>query len=242
MQNNVMYPPFQVFTEFIRKMALRQNDPSFNFDRSASARYSDVSASFRPTHRERQPQVTGVYSRKTHANFDYDKPRSAKESYCVLHGENSKHELRDCKTFLQKSISEKRDIVKRQGLCFKCMTYKHLASNCTMPVMCEKCNKTSHCTAFHIDPESSKNQGGEPAEQVSPKCTEICGSGVSGKACAKTVLVNVYLEQERHKAIQCYAIIDDQSNRTLGKSELCDVIYMCWKFCGGWEEYLWTCR
>jgi hypothetical protein len=229
-KNNVMYPPFSVFVDFVRNFAIKLNDPSFNFDRSASVKPTNRVSS-RSTI-DRQQVGTSVHSRKTHANSNNEKPRSAGDPCCVLHGENSKHDLRDCKTFLQKPLSEKKDIVKQHGLCFKCMTYKHLASDCKIPVRCEKCNKTNHCTAFHIDPALSINQGGEPpkprehggepVKQVSPKCTEICGGGIIGKSCAKTVLVSVYPEGQRHKAIQCYAIIDDQSNRTLGKTELFD--------------------
>ncbi|XP_052216072.1 uncharacterized protein LOC127834351 isoform X1 [Dreissena polymorpha] len=227
-KNYVMYPPFQVFVDFVRKMAVRQNDPSFNLHALGKP---DTTKAIEKS--SRLGSRTGVYSRKTNAHSDNCKTKNRTEPYCVIHGQNSRHELKDCKSFLQKSIQEKREIVKKQGLCFKCMTYKHLASECKVPVKCERCNKSSHCTAFHIDTETLKNQGGEtprssehggePKNQVSPRCTEICGSVIGGISCAKTMLVSVYPEGERHKAIQCYAVVDDQSNRTLGKSEIFDL-------------------
>ncbi|MCG8046576.1 MAG: hypothetical protein N0E48_13205 [Candidatus Thiodiazotropha endolucinida] len=51
-------------------------------------------------------------------------------------------------------------------------------------------------------------------------CTQICGNTFSGKSCAKTVLVNVYAKGQQENAVKMYAILDDQSNRTLARSDL----------------------
>ena len=56
-------------------------------------------------------------------------------------------------------------------------------------------------------------------QQVNSKCTQICGGSFSGKSCAKTVLVNVYPKGQQSKAVRMYAILDDQSNRTLARSD-----------------------
>ena len=59
-------------------------------------------------------------------------------------------------------------------------------------------------------------------EPVASKCTQICGSKFSGKSCAKIVLVKVYHKYSPHKSLNAYAIIDDQSNRSLARSDLFD--------------------
>lgn len=47
-------------------------------------------------------------------------------------------------------------------------------------------------------------------------CTDICLSGV-GKSCAEIVLVKVFMEDKPDKVLTCYAILDEQSNRSLAK-------------------------
>ena len=56
--------------------------------------------------------------------------------------------------------------------------------------------------------------------KVTASCTQVCGQeGFKGKSCAKTVLVNVYPEHHPNQRIKAYILIDDQSNRSLAKSD-----------------------
>ena len=65
--------------------------------------------------------------------------------------------------------------------------------------------------------------GNTRSATVESKCTQICGDAHQyGKSCSKTILVRVHQEGQPEKAVTLYAVIDDQSNRTLGKSCLFD--------------------
>ena len=66
-----------------------------------------------------------------------------------------------------------------------------------------------------VDPAS--DDGGEIA--VSTSCTEVCGKDISGRSCAKICLVKVYPATNSDAAVRMYAILDDQSNRSLVRSE-----------------------
>ena len=70
--------------------------------------------------------------------------------------------------------------------------------------------------------------GGEPGSQaatqpkslsVNSKCTQVCKDQFNGKSCAKTLLVRVYRTDHPNDVQTMYAIIDDQSNRSLAKSD-----------------------
>ena len=50
------------------------------------------------------------------------------------------------------------------------------------------------------------------------KCTQICGDSFGGKSCAKIVLVKLSNCHRPYTCENMYAIIDDQSNRTLANS------------------------
>ncbi|VDI37854.1 Hypothetical predicted protein [Mytilus galloprovincialis] len=108
---------------------------------------------------------------------------------------------------------------------------KHLAKDCSAKVKCEKCGNSSHCTAFHIErQEPLLDNGGERKKidedipKVGSLCTEICGDAnqFNGKSCAKTLLINLYPKGKPEQRVKTYAIIDDQSNRSLATSEFFD--------------------
>ncbi|XP_056017477.1 uncharacterized protein LOC130053871 [Ostrea edulis] len=71
-----------------------------------------------------------------------------------------------------------------------------------------------------------EKHGGEdepPASQsVNNKCTEICQGDFKGKSCAKIVLVTVTHSAFPDRRFRTYAILDDQSNRTLAQKDLFD--------------------
>ncbi|XP_056020363.1 uncharacterized protein LOC125680242 [Ostrea edulis] len=54
---------------------------------------------------------------------------------------------------------------------------------------------------------------------VDSKCTELCEQTLSGRSCAKVVPVRVYPLGNKDSAVRMYAIIDEQNNRTLARSE-----------------------
>ena len=59
--------------------------------------------------------------------------------------------------------------------------------------------------------------------KVVSECTSVCGdTKFPGKSCAKIILVRIYTKDHIDLAIKAYAVIDDQSNSTLGTPELFD--------------------
>ncbi|XP_021180355.2 uncharacterized protein LOC110369531 [Fundulus heteroclitus] len=69
--------------------------------------------------------------------------------------------------------------------------------------------------------------GGEKHERqeaaVVSSCTEVCGEGFSGKSCSKICLVDVYPTSDPSKRQRMYAMLDDQSNVSLARSEFFDM-------------------
>ncbi|CAC5372300.1 unnamed protein product [Mytilus coruscus] len=223
-QHSVMYPPFSTFVEFLHSMAVRMNDPSLKIQQSDSGRDKKVERKYAGKRTPGQTVLkTSIERQNTSANLNLK---------CLIH-ENGKHCLADCKVFVEKPLEERREIVKKNGICFKCLNGKHLAKDCKANIKCEKCGKTAHCTAFHFERQTREHNGGErqvenqPPDQISTKCTEICDDSADptsfqGKSCAKTLLVKVYPEGKPEVSVTTYAIIDDQSNRSLACSTFID--------------------
>ena len=68
----------------------------------------------------------------------------------------------------------------------------------------------------------SQQHGGEPRSSVNSSCTEVCNS-YSGKSCAKILQVNVFQKDNPSETHKMYAIIDDQSNRSLASPAFFDM-------------------
>ena len=61
-------------------------------------------------------------------------------------------------------------------------------------------------------------QNNQPPE-VTSRCTEVCGDGLPARSCAKICLVQVFRQGQRERSVKMYAILDDQSNRSLARAE-----------------------
>ncbi len=60
------------------------------------------------------------------------------------------HDLDACKSFLAKSIDDRRAFLKENRMCFSCYGLNHLFKGCTKKRKCQKCSKR-HPAALRID-------------------------------------------------------------------------------------------
>ncbi|XP_033759093.1 uncharacterized protein LOC117341342 [Pecten maximus] len=153
------------------------------------------------------------------------------EAHRKVHNSTT-HSLNECREFRRKPLAERKLLLKEHKICFKCgETNSHMAKECKAIIKCKQCGSKQHPTGLHQTNESERKDfshsemiphGGEQVQSVTTKCTAVCGQGIGGRSCAKTLLVNVFPAEQPEKAITVYAVIDDQSNRTLISPELLD--------------------
>lgn len=223
--HNVPFPPFSVFVDFIREMSKIRNDPGFAYNLPPASRQDRPPPRFSTS----RPPIT---VRKT----DVSDKESIQHEVCPIH--KSGHMLNQCRGFRFKSLNQRKRILSEHKICYKCCDSRnHTSRDCTRSIKCYVCGSNGHPTALHAYNEWTprkppyvppKDHGGEsnegvqstPSVPVSSKCTEICGLGFTGKSCAKIILVRVYPKGREENAITTYAIFDDQSNKSLAKSEL----------------------
>ena len=206
-RHHVHYPPFSFFEGFLRRQARIRNDPSFKFQDEP------------PKPRRFEGYPTAV-TKKTEST-------RLPVPLCPIH--NTGHSLNDCRSFLSKPEKEKKEFLFINGLCFKCCeTNEHRARDCSSNPKCKICNQFGHATALHVDsrngapkePISEEDRSLERTTDVSANCVEVCRDPLNtSKSCAKIVLTKVYPAGEPHRSRMLYAVIDDQSNRTLANSD-----------------------
>ncbi|XP_048747853.2 uncharacterized protein LOC125660050 [Ostrea edulis] len=217
--HSAIFPPFSEFLDFIQEMSYIKNDPGLNYDNNNNMEKHPTSTSRNRVNVKMSDTNTNVKPVKT----VFQHPR------CIIHA-NSKHDLNDCKAFRLKPLEERRRLLKDSGVCFKCCASKdHRKRDCTTVIVCRDCGSHNHCTALHINtttdrPKGRDNGGEEPIKppNVDSTCTEICGKNVDGKSCAKILPVYVTNKNIPQKQIKAYVILDEQSNKTLARSELFD--------------------
>eukprot|EP00794_Sanderia_malayensis_P004327 gene4327-4900_t len=245
---NVTFPPFEVFVDFITKEADMRNDVSFILSSSTGER--------NPPSRVLRANFASVS--KTAVEFNQRAQVETDPSRtCLIHG--SSHALRDCRAFQKKSINERKQLLLKNNVCFKCCSStSHRACECTVEVKCLTCNSDRHLFAMHIGQANKSNSrlqdGGEDAEsqhqqqtnevstaatEVTNACTTIRGTVPGGRSCSKICKVDV-LNDVTGDSMTVYAVIDDQSNSTLAKPELLDKLNITsnpvtykMKTCGG---------
>ena len=59
---------------------------------------------------------------------------------------------------------------------------------------------------------------------MTSSCTEVRVNTMAGKSCAKICLVNIYPNRQAENKIKAYVVIDDQSNCSLARPKLFDLL------------------
>lgn len=117
------------------------------------------------------------------------------------------------------------------------LLFLNLAKDCKAVILCSECNSDKHIAALHGGPapwstkqasSPSEEHGGEGEASILPPvttstCTEVCGDSTTAKSCAKICLVYIYPKAKPEKKTRAYAILDDQSNRSLARSSFFDM-------------------
>ena len=223
-RNNNCFPPFAYFIEFVNDLAKTKNDPGL--------------ACSVPTEKTvyNSSKQTMVASCKM-TDVDTSKTEQKQSFRCPIHKAN--HSLVDCKVFKAKSVSERKKIVKESGVCFRCLeSTMHRSINCKKWVKCSVCGSPKHLSLMHVEAQTEQAsthskmppQGGESTTSSPPKvdckCSQICGdpNNEFGKSCAKVVLVDLASRNNPSHSIRTYAILDDQSNRSLASPKLFEML------------------
>ncbi|XP_026005436.1 uncharacterized protein LOC113010547 [Astatotilapia calliptera] len=234
LQNQGQFPPFSFFTDFVCKEARTRNDPSFAFSSFGMTTVKPENSPKRYTHSRNH-----VSSSKTEiTSTSAIKPTESASSkldvdrQCPIH--KKPHPLKRCRGFRAKTLDERKTFLRDSGVCFRCCSStEHVAKDCKTIIHCKECNSDKHVTALHPGPapwavkDPEDEHGGEEDEAASPdiisKCTEVCGIANNSRSCSKICLIKVHPRGQPERSIKVYAVLDDQSNRSLARSKFFDL-------------------
>ena len=236
--NEVPFPPFKVFARFIREQAKIRNNPSFAYVKADIPRKKPEKVS---THKTDCMQLSDVSVRKCPLHGTYhslNKCRTFKKKslderreflkdndICFKCCDSNSHKRRDCTA---------------QVKCSDCGSTDHPSAlhitvhdkrnhggekpNYGRPNGGEKPN---YGRPYGGETQYNNGRNGrdvrDTTDSIGSMCTQICGGQFSGKSCSKTLLVKVFPKKDPRQAIPMYAVIDDQSNRSLVSPKFFDL-------------------
>ena len=188
------FPSFTEFTEFIKYHSSLANDPN-------ALQVQD----------RRPPRNLRTLATATTSESSEDRPA---EYGCPLH-ETDSHSIQECKTFSRKTLKDKQEFIRRHVLCYKCLLRNHTARSCDTDVKCQICQR-DHLTMFHAN-NRSQSQGTE--QNIQSMKTQV-PENQPLISCSKTILVDVFHAKKPHHSMRVFAILDEQSNRSLVSPEI----------------------
>ena len=141
-RHGVYFPPFNEFVNFVRIQSKVRNNPCFAFDTVTNTVPPSAPETIRRSAQAREQ----IFIRKT----DFGQPSviAQKDARCPIH--NTRHQLADCNAFLQKSVPQRREILKKTDYASDVLNMD-TRLDCKEEVVCESCGKNNHHTTLHND-------------------------------------------------------------------------------------------
>ncbi|XP_077975823.1 uncharacterized protein LOC144431922 [Styela clava] len=199
------YPPFDEIVKFVNEASEKENIPELehmNKNREYVKSYDDREKKSKSFSSYRSAQNARAYAHKV------ENMNANKCPFCSVC-----HHIDDCDEFGKLSIKDKKTFFLKERLCYGCGSNRgHRVNFCKQRVTCKICNKL-HLTALHVDKTLDKSDS---------KCTQVCT--IEGQSGGKhnSMIVPVFVRNSKNpsKEIQCYCILDDQSNCCFVSEEL----------------------
>ncbi|XP_030834543.1 uncharacterized protein LOC115921321 [Strongylocentrotus purpuratus] len=200
-RERLCYPRFADFVSFIGNEADIANDPLLTVDVGKT--------------RERK-QETAVSKRVTLSTSG-----STSQKQCLL-CKRQNHSLNDCREFLRKDMSQRKDFIKNERLCYGCLEKGHMSKYCQSRLVCKKCSKR-HPSCLHEDQRDSNKANlasSQPkeAQTASTSNPQAVTHKVQGdeRSDLTSMIVPVYLSSTERpdKEVLVYALLDSMSNTT----------------------------
>ena len=142
---------------------------------------------------------------------------TSKESKKCVFCDRTGHYIATCFLFKKLSLQEKRDAVKKNNLCFRCLKAGHGSASCDK--LCSKCSMKHH---FHLHEEKV-----DSSKQTEDKKTAAAGvvasSTFKDRGRASLGVLRVCAKNE-DKKVMCWALVDSGSNTTFIKRNVADAL------------------
>ncbi|XP_041480432.1 uncharacterized protein LOC121427921 [Lytechinus variegatus] len=218
-KDNGRYPSFREFVSFLSEETDIANDPYVTYDTVKAGKDKNHNDAFQIQEESKNPT-----SRQQRTTFSVASKTSTTQKTCVL-CKRQNHGLNECWDFNQKTLEQRRDLVKKEGLCFGCLSKGHMSKQCQKRAECKKCNKR-HPTSLHNETlnqlsterkhdqsEAQSTQTKEVTKEKEASCNRV-RSDVDVSLTSMVLPVYLSSLDDPQKEILVYALLDTMSDTT----------------------------
>ena len=218
------YPTFHEFIQFLTHQAKMATRPVCSLHALKEEQKSNLTDTKRyPKNKQANTLMTG---RGT--DLYYAMPRndvrvltsnsnpSGRQKNCVF-CKATDHYLPNCSAFTKKDLPTRRQFVKDQKRCFKCLRTGHGSKGCTKPHSCNTC-KGQHPSCLHDNHKGKAKVNDKENEQMSNPTEAInlkvnCGTKTTSHS---STTIPVWLSSKHNPKEEklVYALLDSQSDTT----------------------------
>ncbi|XP_071476662.1 uncharacterized protein [Diadema antillarum] len=211
-------PRFDDLLEFVRAMAVEQNDPVY-------------SRGNLPEEKSPRQGTTVKSQRSSRPKASFAVSSTSKEALCVRC--SGRHQLLECQQFQGLTPKERLGVARKERLCFNCLKPGHMVGNCQLKRTCQidGCGR-KHATLLHVpasptraQPEPSQqgvgSSEGEPVEAQNGY--SVATGHATGAGSQKVVLPIVPVSVQAKGGtvtVQTYALLDSGSTSTFCTEDL----------------------
>ena len=229
-----VYPPFAVFSQFVRKEAKLACDPVTSLHALKDTQSKDLGAPKKKDRKERSQ----IFATQADGDKKEKKATTETRPKKPCHMCSEAHHLDLCPSFLKKTVEERLKYVADEKLCYACLGVKHQAKRCRFKKRCKTCQRR-HPTSLHKDaaPEKKDSLQASGGEEKKPKqaqkteakpmvstqshVTHYARGIVEGTKTSMIVPVYVSVSGKPHREELTYAMLDPQSDTTFILDETC---------------------
>ena len=247
------YPKFEDFAGFVSLEADRANDPVFSLNALKGPGRSAASHNVHSVNAQSvggsENECTLTLAADTTPATPLDQTTqnnnqtvsSFRTNFRCVKCESNTHPLAECRRLLRLSYNDRRDFVRKLGICFGCFQTGHQVADCSNRLICNLCSG-NHPTCFH---KNSKPTLELNFSNVSDSnCLEVTDtskpvSSVSSRSltkCSDTVtsmIVPVVINcKDTQNKVTVYALLDTQSDTSFVDETIAQ------QLCGGYSTSL----
>ncbi|XP_050404672.1 uncharacterized protein LOC126820632 [Patella vulgata] len=198
------FPPFSLFVRFIAKEADIACDPVTTLPTFRKDTYNRYNPS-------KSSKSISLATEVKENHLESTQSKLWKKQECFLC--KGPHNIDVCKSFLDKSLPERKEYSAQNGLCFGCLSLGHRSKFCRSRLFCNICSK-GHPTSLHGD--SGKPVPYSEAENTKPKSVLSHNTSIKESVSKSSTTVLVWLSHRDNPEIEIltYAMLDTQSDST----------------------------
>jgi len=128
-----------------------------------------------------------------------------------------------CKQFLDKSLAERKAIIKTTALCLGCLKWGHMKRHCRR-LVCKTCNGF-HLTSLHSDPvpnENQQNSGSRDTPMATSHHLNLSDMKSLNPSSMHSLIVPVWIHHRKNASNKLlrYALLDEQSDACFVRDDL----------------------